>query len=400
MTGGIERLGRALARVGANVALAIASVLVTLVLFEAFAREFMPGWAPPAGDRRFWTFDRELGWHHRPGQEGVHRHRDFEVSVRIGEHGLRDRSYPKDRTPDRPRMLVLGDSFGWGHGVEFHEMASELLEARYPNWEIINASVSGYGTDQQLLWYRNEGRAYAPDVVLQLFHPNDFLDNHRWSRYGYRKPVFELATTSPELAPELHPLASLELTRVPVARRNWDDRLDRWLYLHSWLYPRLLELPDIISEFRLRPEPKPTPVVTASMVPPAPPKRPRRDRQLDDEHLEITRRLVLSLAREVEDSGARLVTASVPMPEHLGDLFARFLADADVPHLPLDDAFREAKRSNPDERLHYRHDPHWTPAGQRVAADAIERFLLELGLFPELPEPPARVAMAHSSAAK
>ena len=41
-------------------------------------------------------------------------------------------------------MLILGDSFGWGYGVEHHERFSKILEDAHPDWEIINASVTGF----------------------------------------------------------------------------------------------------------------------------------------------------------------------------------------------------------------------------------------------------------------
>ncbi len=361
-----------------NLALAVVSMTFVLVAFEFGAREFAPGWAPPAGDRQFWTFDPRLGWRHRPGQTGLHRHRDFEVDVQIGPHGLRDRLYAKERTPGRPRMLWLGDSFGWGHGVEEEQIASERLEARHPDWEIINASVSGYGTDQQLLWFLDEGVTYAPDVVLLLFHPNDFLDNHRWSRYGYRKPVFELDGHEHET----HPEGGLQLTRLPVQRRDWSARLDRWLYLRSYLYPRLLELPDILAEVRValtgpaRTAPAPAPGSAAPE-----PSVKKKGWELEDEHLELTRRLLHRLDREVAKAGAKLVVVSVPMPAHLRQLVQEFLAEVEVPHLALEAAFARARRGAPEEPLSFRHDPHWTPAGQRVAADAIEGFLIQQGIL-------------------
>lgn len=41
-------------------------------------------------------------------------------------------------------MLILGDSFGWGYGVEHHERFSKILEEAHPDWEIISASVTGF----------------------------------------------------------------------------------------------------------------------------------------------------------------------------------------------------------------------------------------------------------------
>ena len=45
-------------------------------------------------------------------------------------------------------------------------------------FEVIPAGVSGWGTDQQLLWFCKYGVAYQPDLVLLAFFPgNDFENN-------------------------------------------------------------------------------------------------------------------------------------------------------------------------------------------------------------------------------
>ncbi len=97
----------------------------------------------------------------------------------------------------------------------------------------VNASVSGYGTDQQLLWFEREGRKFDPDHVLLLFHPNDFLDNHKQSRYGYRKPLFKLDGDG------------LTLTNVPVERKHPVARLDRWLSQNLSLYLQFEAIQDV-----------------------------------------------------------------------------------------------------------------------------------------------------------
>ena len=51
-----------------------------------------------------------------------------------------------------PRMLFLGDSFVWGLDAEAGERFTDLLRARLPGQQIVNAGVSGYGTDQEYLF--------------------------------------------------------------------------------------------------------------------------------------------------------------------------------------------------------------------------------------------------------
>ena len=42
------------------------------------------------------------------------------------------------------------------------------------NWEVWNLGVPGYNTAQELAYLQRGGRAYAPDLVVVGFFPNDF----------------------------------------------------------------------------------------------------------------------------------------------------------------------------------------------------------------------------------
>ena len=56
---------------------------------------------------------------------------------------------------------------------------------------MINAGVSGYSTDQELLWYKNEGIKYETDLVILVIAGNDVGDNDRQLvNTIYYKPKF------------------------------------------------------------------------------------------------------------------------------------------------------------------------------------------------------------------
>jgi hypothetical protein len=162
-----------------NLSLIIVSTLLALFLSEITLRlmGLKPLYASPERDR-FWQYDALLGWAHRPGQEGIFETPQFRTVVRINENGLRDREHSYERQNDIERILVLGDSFAWGYGVEESERFSQLLEKSL-DVEVINAGVSGYSTDQELLWYRHEGTKYETDLVLLVLAGNDVGDNDR-----------------------------------------------------------------------------------------------------------------------------------------------------------------------------------------------------------------------------
>ncbi len=45
-------------------------------------------------------------------------------------------------------------------------------------FEVINASVSAWGTDQQLVYYLKEGSKYQPDHVILMMAPNDIRESY------------------------------------------------------------------------------------------------------------------------------------------------------------------------------------------------------------------------------
>ena len=69
-------------------------------------------------------------------------------------------------------------------------LQQELREAA-SQWQVLNAGVSGWGTDQEYLYLQAEGFKFAPSiVVLALFVGNDPSENMFSIRYGLQKPVF------------------------------------------------------------------------------------------------------------------------------------------------------------------------------------------------------------------
>jgi lysophospholipase L1-like esterase len=162
-----------------NLLLIAASILFALFLSEVALRliGFKPLYVSPERDR-FWKYDSLLGWAHQPGQEGIFETPQFQTVVRINKNGLRDRTRSYERQNDSDRILVLGDSFAWGYGVEESERFSQLLEEEM-DVEVINGGISGYSTDQELLWYKNEGIKYESDLVVLVIAGNDVGDNEQ-----------------------------------------------------------------------------------------------------------------------------------------------------------------------------------------------------------------------------
>lgn len=140
----------------------------------------LPRWAQ--------TFYARAGYELRPGETYTYASAvgEFEVQVRHNARGLHDVEHALRKPPGTFRVLILADSYGHAREVpleqNFARQLEALLNAEAPpgvRFEVINAGHFGLGTTQEYLYYREEGRRYAPDLVLLGFYVgNDVVDNH------------------------------------------------------------------------------------------------------------------------------------------------------------------------------------------------------------------------------
>lgn len=223
-----------------NLGLVIISTVCAILIGEIAIRAL--GWKPmyvsPERDR-FWKYDPALGWSHNPGQEGVFETPQFRTVVSINSHGMRDREYNYERSEGKGRILVLGDSFAWGYGVGESERFSEVLENSM-GIEVINSGVSGYSTDQELIWFTTEGVKYTPDLVIVVLAGNDVGDNTRDLVSNiYYKPVFVLEN------------GHLVQQNYPVPRTSFKGRSVYYFSQHSALFYFLVQQSfDLLSRYR------------------------------------------------------------------------------------------------------------------------------------------------------
>lgn len=88
-----------------------------------------------------------------------------------------------DNKHARSRILILGDSFAYGWGVNDKETFAYLLEERLSRTPlsatVMNAGNGGKGTDYELRFFDIVGRKLKPDLTVLCFFSNDYLDNER-----------------------------------------------------------------------------------------------------------------------------------------------------------------------------------------------------------------------------
>ena len=141
--------------------------------------------------------DPVLGWSKSPNSTAVIETAEFEVTEQTNSRGLRGPDIPFDKPDGTLRVLLLGDSFLEGYSVNDADLVSEVVRRELQSQvkrpvEVINGGTVGYSTDQELLFYQNEGRRYSPDLTVLLFYVNDVWFNRQDRYWRGRKPYFEL----------------------------------------------------------------------------------------------------------------------------------------------------------------------------------------------------------------
>jgi len=160
-----------------EIALVLASFLVSLVALEVALRVFDPLGLSYFREASRYQLDLLpdpiLVYKHAPGLQRVYQG----VSVSINELGLRERNLEK-KSRGELRILLLGDSvtFGWGVPVEttFGRKLETLLTAKLGHpVRTVNSGVGGYNTVQEQAFIRTYIDVIEPDTVILLYIRND-----------------------------------------------------------------------------------------------------------------------------------------------------------------------------------------------------------------------------------
>lgn len=284
----------------------------------------------------FDAFDPVLGWKLQPNLRNAPMYDGKQVNSNSrGLRGTSEYRYTKDPS-GRLRVLVIGDSYTFGDGLDDHETYAAQLGPRMPGAEVINMGIHGYGHDQILLYFQREGFKYHPDIVVLGFVYYD-LDRNLLGFRDYAKPHFNL--TDDKLLPDT--------TYIPAPEDMMDKIRERSYFL---------DLLTIIRE-----------------------KTESRMGWRQERKEELGRALLNKLADEIIATGAKPVFVYIPTGEEIFDprrsenwenFFLRFAGHRkDVACFSLRDALRQKKNQ-------LKFNGHWGPQTNGFIADSLA---VELG---------------------
>jgi lysophospholipase L1-like esterase len=139
----------------------------------------------PMGRQRWrisgvFRLDKELIYSLKPNEERLIKTNRFKEHAIINSHGLRDNEI-KERSLFEKRIIIIGDSMTFGHGVSNTQTFPNQLERIYiqknRQIDVINAGIKGYGTDQAYKLFVTRLCSLAPDLLIFALYTNDITDN-------------------------------------------------------------------------------------------------------------------------------------------------------------------------------------------------------------------------------
>jgi len=312
----------------------------------------------------------------------VFRTNEFYTTVKTNNVGFREE---RDYAGEAIDIGFVGDSFTFGHGVEFGERYSDLLRGYFPEQSIFSYSyANGYAPPHYYLFLKRNIQYVAKVVVMGLYLGNDLTDDIEDMEFHLdaNGEVSALGSRSTEISED-----GTEVTHFYAEHRRFLNLLDRFHFgrLSLVVYQRLAGKyqrlrdgvsPHVLSQFHRG--------------------------QLARNNL-LSLEYVRKLSRYLESRGSRLVVFVIPEAFFIGDYqecirwqpytadlccelrekrylqkaLGKWFRENQVEYIDPTDRFQALEGRG--TRLYFESDPHWTREGHRAAAELLHEYLLGAG---------------------
>jgi hypothetical protein len=323
--------------------------------------------------------------HHRlvPNSHAEFRQRDFAYIQRVNNLGLRGQDATVEKPAGTKRVLMLGDSFTMGKGVEDDQTFSVLVERSLQQAmascgggtvEVLNGGVDSYAPVLSMLQFQRDLAPLDPDLVILNLDHSDLIQEAAYRGQSVRGP-------------------NGEVVAVPqVAQQSLYERFLSWTTRHLFFTRVVLVYVNRAFDHGA--------ITVRRVVNEAGREHFAHTLEGDVDRTAQWRDVFESIGRikaHADSLGMDFLLTTYPWAHQLGDsgwvpgryaymepgerttdLSAQTIrelsAAGDIQLLETYPVFRAYEGS---EVLYFAYDPHWTPAGHEVMARALGQRLLE-----------------------
>jgi hypothetical protein len=323
--------------------------------------------------------DQYMGCSVKPNLSFHHATNEFDSYLYTNGEGFRTsqshEEYSLSKDNSRYRILLLGPSFAFGWGVNYEDTFANQLKnyleaggfAKGRKIEVINAGVPAIPAANQLNWFDSYGQKFSPDLVVQFI-------------YGGMS-VGDVPDTNIEVNSEGY---------IVERDETFAQKMQRKLKNSAVVYYGWVVSTTISSAVNGRS--KDRQVLGAGR------KLEEQTRfDAEDKETRASFDFYHHLSLSVSRASAKVIIVHFPLSycvhredisrwRHLGvedvdgqiafnEKFCGYVDQQGIPCLNITrDLIEEAQHNQ--ERLYYWLDIHWTPKGNRIAAQSVARYLI------------------------
>ncbi len=188
-----------------NIGLIALSIILCLIILELFFRLFSPTRDYSSkNDRHLIQPDSLLSYRYASNLDTNLVTIDYRIDIKTNRFGFRDGQWNFDTT--QTNLLVLGNSFSAGFGVDNEERWSSLLDIKLSALEspatVYNAAISGYSITQSIDNGIQLSKLIQPEIIIVGLYLNslDRLDDpfQYYKGFSVKKSAIPYAKVSNE----------------------------------------------------------------------------------------------------------------------------------------------------------------------------------------------------------
>ena len=311
-----------------------------------------------------------------------HTSPEYSYTLRTNSKGIRaDRDIPYEKTDGVKRIVLIGDSFAMGYGVDledtFSSQMQKFLEESGVNAEFVNLGVPTYGNAEELIVLKEEGLKYQPDLVLLAWHPSDYSENVQSNLFGLENGV-------------LIRKSKTYLPKAGIREFLFQFKVYRWIAENSQFYRFIrhsvylyIRLPLATGAKRISSVFKPKPDDGS----PATEQQEGQNKSDGSYRRDLTITILKEMKRECISNGANLLIFDIPISLSLTQFESRFLVEEHgaMKHFDVFNPIELFKQYKGKKIYWEEANGHFTPLGCRIVGKGLAELTLSKNLLNSKP---------------